>query len=114
MNDDGLKLPQMVGLFLFCGYKICTTLIKEKGVASLRHRVTIRTIRTMITIAEFSVIGMLKNCVALNKEKRVASFKHQVPMRTIKTMNTTASFPITGTLKICVALNKEKDFASFR
>ena len=28
-----------------------------------------RTIRTMNTMAGFSVIGMLKNCVALNKEK---------------------------------------------
>ena len=51
-----------------------------------------RTNRTMITIAGFSLIGMLRIYVALIKEKNIASIKNPVPMRTIRTMNMTAFF----------------------
>ena len=67
-------------------HKICTTLIKEKDTTSFRHKVPIRTIRTMNTTAGFLLIGMLKIYVALNKEKGIASFRYRVTMWTIRTM----------------------------
>ena len=72
--------------FYFVGTKICTTLNKEKGIAQLRHRVTMKTMRSMNTTAGFLLIGTLKICVALNKEKGAASFRYRVTMRTIRTM----------------------------
>ena len=47
--SDCLKSPQMLGLFLFWGYKICVALNKEKDFASFRNLVPIRTIRTIIS-----------------------------------------------------------------
>ena len=47
--------PQELGLFLFSGCNICVALNKEKDFASIRHLVTMRTIRTMNTTAGFFI-----------------------------------------------------------
>ena len=44
---------------------------KKWASTSFSYSVTMRTIRTMNTIAGFSLAGMLKICVALNKERQL-------------------------------------------
>ena len=101
--------------FYFWGYKICTTLIKEKDIASFRHRMPMRTIRTMNTTAVFSMIGMLKKCTALIKEKE-HGFIQAISDDEDDADDEYDSgvFPECGMLKICAALIKEKGIASFR
>ena len=61
--------PQELGLFLFSGCNICVALNKEKDFASIRHLVTMRTIRTMNTTAGFFINRGAQNLRRIKQRK---------------------------------------------
>ena len=93
--------------------KICVALNKEKGIASFRQPLPMKTIRTMNTIDEFFPDLDAQNLRHIKQRKEHYFTQAKVTIRTIKTMNTTVGFSLIRMLKICVALIKEKGIASF-